>query len=113
MAISLDAFQISGGVILFLFALTMIFRDGKPESDKHLITDYRHVTIFLVAIPSIASPSAIMVVVLMTYSHIYPIEQQDFTIFFGLGCNNNNKLITTSRQLRARQNRSLRNNSNM
>ncbi|WP_317130819.1 MarC family protein [Bizionia saleffrena] len=29
MEVSLDAFQISGGVILFLFALTMIFEDGK------------------------------------------------------------------------------------
>jgi multiple antibiotic resistance protein len=34
MAVSLDAFQISGGVILFLFALTMIFGDGKPEMEK-------------------------------------------------------------------------------
>ena len=30
MEVSLDAFQISGGVILFLFALTMIFGEGKP-----------------------------------------------------------------------------------
>lgn len=51
MDISLDAFQISGGVILFLFALTMIFGDGKPETEKHLISDYKHVTIFPVAIP--------------------------------------------------------------
>ena len=33
MEVSLDAFQISGGVILFLFALTMVFGEGKPESD--------------------------------------------------------------------------------
>lgn len=79
MDISLDAFQISGGVILFLFALTMIFGDGKPESEKHLITDYKHVTIFPVAIPSIASPGAIMAVVLMTDNHIYSIEQQALT----------------------------------
>ncbi len=79
MDISLDAFQISGGVILFLFALTMIFGDGKPASEKHLITDYKHVTIFPVAIPSIASPGAIMAVVLMTDNHIYSIEQQALT----------------------------------
>lgn len=46
MDVSLHAFQISGDVILFLFALTMIFGEGKPESEKHLITDYKHVTIF-------------------------------------------------------------------
>ncbi len=79
MKISLDAFQISGGVILFLFALTMIFGDGKPEREKNQITDYKHVTIFPVAIPSIASPGAIMAVVLMTDNHIYSIEQQVIT----------------------------------
>lgn len=79
MEISLDAFQISGGVILFLFALTMIFGDGKPTMEKGLITDYRHVTIFPVAIPSIASPGAIMAVVLMTDNHIYTIQQQALT----------------------------------
>jgi len=81
MEISLDAFQISGGVILFLFALTMIFGDGKPEREKNQITDYKHVTIFPVAIPAIASPGAIMAVVLMTDNHTYSIEQQALTTF--------------------------------
>lgn len=76
MKVTLDAFQISGGVILFLFALTMIFGEGKPESEKHLIQDYKHVTIFPVAIPSIASPGAIMAVVLLTDNHLYSIQQQ-------------------------------------
>jgi multiple antibiotic resistance protein len=79
MEVTLDAFQISGGVILFLFALTMIFGEGKPESEKHLIRDYKHVTIFPVAIPSIASPGAIMAVVLLTDNHIYSIQQQTLT----------------------------------
>lgn len=79
MDITLAAFQISGGVILFLFALTMIFGEGKPESEKHLITDFKHVTIFPMAIPSIASPGAIMAVVLLTDNHIYTLEQQALT----------------------------------
>jgi multiple antibiotic resistance protein len=79
MSVSLDAFQISGGVILFLFALTMIFGDGKPEQEKNKITDYKHVTIFPIAIPSIASPGAIMTVVLLTDNHLYNIEQQAIT----------------------------------
>lgn len=79
MEVTLQAFQISGGVILFLFALTMIFGEGKPESEKHLITDYKHVTIFPVAIPSIASPGAIMAVVLLTDNHLYTIQQQTVT----------------------------------
>lgn len=79
MSVSLDAFQISGGVILFLFALTMIFGEGKPGSEKHLIKDYKHVTVFPVAIPSIASPGAIMAVVLLTDNHIYNFKEQAIT----------------------------------
>lgn len=84
MAVTLDAFQISGGVILFLFALTMIFGEGKPESEKHLIKDYKHVTVFPVAIPSIASPGAIMAVVLLTDNHVYDLRQQAITTVFVL-----------------------------
>ena len=79
MEISLYAFQISGGVILFLFALTMVFGEGKPESEKHLIKDFKHVTVFPIAIPSIASPGAIMAVVLMTDNHLYTVKEQALT----------------------------------
>lgn len=85
MDVSIYAFQISGGVILFLFALTMIFGEGKPESEIHLLKDYKHVTIFPVAIPSIASPGAIMAVVLLTDNHLYTITEQAITtglVFF-------------------------------
>lgn len=91
MDITLDAFQISGGVILFLFALTMIFGEGKPASEKLQIKDYKHVTIFPIAIPSIASPAAIMAVVLMTDNHIYTIGHQAITtllvlVVLGITC---------------------------
>jgi multiple antibiotic resistance protein len=91
MSVSLDAFQISGGVILFLFALTMIFGEGKPEQEKNRITDYKHVTIFPIAIPSIASPGAIMAVVLMTNNQIYTFQEQTITtivvlIVIGITC---------------------------
>lgn len=76
MHITLPAFQISGGVILFLFALTMVFGEGKPEEEKHLIKDYNHVTVFPIAIPSIASPGAILAVVLLTDNHVYGFWQQ-------------------------------------
>lgn len=79
MQITLSAFQISGGVILFLFALTMIFGEGKPEDEKHLIRDFKHVTVFPIAIPSIASPGAIMAVVLLTDNHLYTFQQQFIT----------------------------------
>lgn len=82
MEVTLDAFQISGGVILFLFALTMIFGDGKPEKEKQRITDYKHVTIFPIAIPSIASPGAITAVVILTDNHSYTFNEQIITTVF-------------------------------
>ena len=79
MDVSLEAFQISGGVILFLFAISMVLGESKPESEMNLITDYKKVTIFPVALPSIASPGAILAVVLMTDNHIYSLKQQFIT----------------------------------
>jgi multiple antibiotic resistance protein len=57
----------------------MIFGDGKPASEKELIKDYKHVTIFPIAIPSIASPGAIMAVVLLTDNQLYTITEQALT----------------------------------
>ena len=37
MGVPLLAFQIAGGIILFLFALTMIFGDSKPESEVKIV----------------------------------------------------------------------------
>ena len=82
MKVSLDAFQISGGVILFLFALIMIFGDGKPEQEKNRITDYKHVTIFPIAIPSIASTGVIMAVVLLTETTYTPYSNKPFRLFW-------------------------------
>lgn len=79
MSVTLDAFQIAGGVILFLFATSMILGDGKPEREKSKITNYKQVTIFPIAIPSIASPGAILTVVLMTDNSIYSIGDQAIT----------------------------------
>ncbi len=85
MHITIAAFQISGGVILFLFALTMVFGQGKPEEEKHLIRDYNHVTVFPIAIPSIASPGAIMAVVILTDNAHYTFwEQLLTTVIVGL-----------------------------
>jgi multiple antibiotic resistance protein len=84
MNISLSAFQISGGLILFIFSLTMIFGEGRPEEGKHLIKDYSHVTVFPIAIPSIASPGAILAVVLLTDNNTQTILQQAWTTFLVL-----------------------------
>lgn len=79
MHITLPAFQIAGGIILFIFALSMVFGHGKAEDEKYLLKDYHHVTVFPVAMPGIASPGAIMAVVLATDNYTYSIQQQFFT----------------------------------
>jgi multiple antibiotic resistance protein len=72
--VSLPAFQTSGGVILFLFALNMIFGSSKPEEEIKLAKSENETAIFPLAIPSIASPGAILAIVLLT-------ENQNSTIF--------------------------------
>jgi len=67
--VPLAAFQTSGGVILFLFALNMIFGDSKPEEEILLVKKTGSETaIFPLAVPSIAGPGAILAVVLLADS---------------------------------------------
>lgn len=76
MGVTLEAFQISGGIVLFLFALSMIFGASKADEEKHLIGDSSHVTVFPIAIPSIASPGALTAVVLLTDNHRFSVFHQ-------------------------------------
>lgn len=81
LAIPLPAFQISGGIVLFLFALNMIFGDSKPEEELKLIKkDYRQPAIFPLAVPSIASPGALLAAVLLTENSLFSIWEQAQTV---------------------------------
>lgn len=78
--IHLEAFQIAGGIVLFLFATTMIFGDGKPATEQRLFDgDVSHLAVFPLAIPSLASPGAMLSVVMLTDYHRYSLEQQVVT----------------------------------
>ena len=69
--------QISGGIVLFLFALNMIFGDSKPEEEiKLLEKTHKETAIFPLAVPSIASPGAMLAAVLLTKNAIYSISEQ-------------------------------------
>lgn len=76
MGIPLSAFQIAGGVILFLFALTMIFGDGKPKEELKLVNNISEAAIFPLAMPSIASPGAMLAAVLLTENSQFSVIQQ-------------------------------------
>jgi multiple antibiotic resistance protein len=79
MGVPIMAFQISGGIVLFLFALTMIFGESKPAAEKEDIRHSHDVAIFPLATPSIASPGAMMAVVLFTQNDLHPIDESIVT----------------------------------
>jgi len=79
MGVPLLAFQIAGGLVLFLFALTMIFGEGKPQGEIKMCRSLHDTAIFPLATPSIASPGAIMAIVLLTKNSENTLIQQSVT----------------------------------
>ncbi len=79
MEIPLSAFQIAGGIVLFIFGLTMIFGESKPEDEIKTINKNNDPSVFPLAIPSIASPGAMMAAVLLTENSIYGFWDQFIT----------------------------------
>ncbi len=77
LSIPLPAFQLAGGIILFLFALTMIFGPSKPDEELEMVRSGIHEpAIHPLAMPSIASPGAILAAVLLTGSATVSIWEQ-------------------------------------
>lgn len=74
--IPLTAFQIAGGIVLFIFALSMIFGESKPEEEVKMATCASEKAIFPLAVPSIASPGAMLAAVLLTENHHYNLWEQ-------------------------------------
>ncbi|MEM0955197.1 MAG: MarC family protein [Pseudomonadota bacterium] len=76
MSIPLPAFQIAGGIVLFLFALSMIFGESKPEEETRLAEEHHETAVFPLAVPSIAGPGAMLTAVLMTENTKVDLIQQ-------------------------------------
>ncbi len=79
MEIPLPAFQVGGGIVLFLFALSMIFGDSKPEEEMKMASAGADTAVFPLAVPSIASPGAMLAAVLMTENSRYGLVEQALT----------------------------------
>ncbi|KJY84201.1 MarC family transcriptional regulator [Vibrio galatheae] len=84
MQIPLPAFQAAGGLVLLLFALTMIFGESKPEQETKLSEELNHsdladLAVYPLAIPSIASPGAMMAIVMLTDNHRFALIEQSIT----------------------------------
>ncbi|QNS14954.1 MarC family protein [Mannheimia bovis] len=79
MQIPLPAFQAAGGLVLLLFALTMIFGESKPEQEIRMSSNLNELAVYPLAVPSIASPGAMMAIVLLTDNHRFSISDQFIT----------------------------------
>ncbi len=79
MEVPIAAFQVAGGIVLFLFAISMIFGESKPEEEVKLAGESTESAIFPLAIPSIAGPGAMLAAVLMTENNRFDILQQVIT----------------------------------
>ncbi len=79
MDISISAFQIAGGLVLLYFGFTMIFGESKPESEMNMKDNKVDVAIFPMAVPSLASPGAMMAIVLLTENKTFTFMNQLIT----------------------------------
>jgi multiple antibiotic resistance protein len=79
--IPLYSFQIAGGIVLFLFALTMIFGHAKPQpTGQETAESDNALAVHPLAIPGIAGPGAMLAVVLLTDKDRYSFGEQIDTV---------------------------------
>ncbi len=77
--VPLPTFQIAGGIILFLFAITMIFGESKPQSEVQDLERSHDLAVFPLAMPSLASPGAILAAIMLTENSKHPALEQGLT----------------------------------
>jgi multiple antibiotic resistance protein len=79
MHIGIPAFRIAGAAVLFVFALQMILsghHQGGPAEPSRTASE---IAVFPVAMPSIASPGALLAVVLLTDNERFSLAEQSIT----------------------------------
>ncbi len=77
LGLRLGSFQIAGGVILFIFAMSMIFGESKPAREiEEAERDHLAGAVFPLAMPSIASPGAMLAIVVLTDNHTESLADQ-------------------------------------
>ncbi len=85
MGIRLLSLQVAGGVILFLFGLQMVFGNGFT-SNQTTEEPGHDIAVFPLAVPSIATPGAILAVILLPDNPLYssPIQATTAAILLGV-----------------------------
>jgi len=75
LGVSIASFQVAGGIVLFRFAMGMVFHEPKADQpDEHIIAG--NPAIFPVGMPAIAGPGAILAVVTLTDNQRFSIADQ-------------------------------------
>jgi multiple antibiotic resistance protein len=92
LGIRLLSLEVAGGIILFLFGLQMIFGKASEGPGAGREPEAGHdAAVFPLAVPSIASPGAIMAVIVLTDNDLYGLVEQAATagvlvIVLGASC---------------------------
>lgn len=84
MDIPLPAFRIAGGLVLFLFAISMILGESKPEHEVTLAESAQDIAIYPLAVPSLAGPGAMLAAVLFTENARFNLWEQAQTVLMML-----------------------------
>jgi multiple antibiotic resistance protein len=79
MEVELPAFEIAGGIVLLIFALSMIFGESKASEELKMAKNWGETAAFPLAIPSIASPGAMLAAVLLTENDVNGFGEQALT----------------------------------
>ncbi len=79
MHIGIPAFRIAGASILFIFALQMIFSGHHQGGAAEATRTPTEIAVFPVAMPSIATPGALLAVVLLTDNNRFSLAEQSVT----------------------------------
>ncbi|MGD0192557.1 MAG: MarC family protein [Rhizomicrobium sp.] len=79
MHIGVSAFKIAGGAILFVFGLQMVLRGQHQGGTRGPSQSLIEIAVFPVAMPSIASPGALLAVVLLTDNSRFTLAEQAVT----------------------------------
>ena len=79
MHISIPAFRIAGAAVLFLFALQMIFGGQHASGSAEERRTPAEIAIFPVAMPGIASPGALLAVMLLTDNTRFSLAEESVT----------------------------------
>ncbi len=79
MHIGIPAFKLAGGAVLFIFAVRMIFGGHQSGGAAEATRTPGEIAVFPVAMPGIASPGALLAVVLLTDNNRFSLYEQGVT----------------------------------